>query len=58
MFINGIHSEVMNKSIFYASVTEFARYISNSAVFASKITECGKVIMDNNALEIGITHFA
>jgi len=58
LFINGIHSEVMNKSIFYASVTEFARYISNSAVFASKITECGKVIMDNNALEIGITHFA
>lgn len=57
LYINSIHSEVVNKLKFYTGITEFAKYVSNSKVFASKLIECGDLIMKNNALEIGIEHF-
>ncbi len=57
LFIDSIHSEVINKLKFYSNITEFAKYVSNSKVFASKLIECGDLIMKNNALEIGVTHF-
>lgn len=58
LLMNGIHSEVVNKLRFYTAITEFAKYITNSKVFASKLLECGNLIMKHNALEIGLTHFA
>lgn len=57
LLMNGIHSEVVNKLKFYTSITEFAKYVTNSKVFASKLSECGNLIMANNALEIGFAHF-
>lgn len=57
LYINSIHIEVINKLKFYTSITEFAKYISNSKVFASKLVECGNLIMPNNALKIGFKHF-
>ncbi len=57
LLINHIHSDVMNKIKFYSSITEFAKYVTNSRVFASKLEECGTLIMKNNALEIGSKHF-
>lgn len=57
LYINSIHIEVINKLKFYTSITEFAKYISNSKVFASKLIECGDLIMPNNALKIGFKHF-
>lgn len=57
LLMNGIHSEVVNKLRFYTAITEFAKYVTNSKVFASKLLECGNLIMKNNALEIGLTHF-
>lgn len=58
LLMNSIHIEVVNKLKFYAGITEFAKYVNNSKVFASKLTECGNLIMEHNALEIGFTHFA
>ena len=57
LLMSGIHSEVINKLRFYTGITEFAKYVTNSKVFASKLSECGNLIMDNNALEIGLKHF-
>lgn len=57
LLMNEIHSEVVNKLRFYTGITEFAKYVTNSKVFASKLVECGNLIMKNNALEIGLTHF-
>jgi len=57
LLMNSIHSDVVNKLKFYAGITEFAKYVTNSKVFASKLVECGNLIMENNALEIGFKHF-
>lgn len=57
LLMNSIHSEVVNKLKFYTGITEFAKYVTNSKVFASKLIECGNLIMGNNALEIGFKHF-
>ena len=58
LLMNGIHSQVVNKLRFYTAITEFAKYVTNSKVYASKLLECGNLIMKHNALEIGLTHFA
>ena len=58
LLISQIHSEVIDKIKLYTAITEFAKYITNSKVFASKLRECGTVIMNNNALDIGFKYFA
>lgn len=57
LLMDSIHSEIINKLKFYTSITEFAKYVTNSRIFASKLAEFGTLIMENNALEIGLTHF-
>lgn len=57
LLMNGIHSEVVNKLRFYTAITEFAKYITNSKVFVSKLLECGNLIMKDNAIEVGLKHF-
>ena len=57
LLMNGIHSEVVNKLRFYTGITEFAKYVTNSKVYVSKLSECGNLIMKHNALEIGLKHF-
>lgn len=57
LFMKGIDTKVVNKIKFYTGITEFAKYVSSSKVFASKIQECGKLIMEHNALETGLKHF-
>ena len=54
---NNINTEFINKIKFYTCITEFAKCVTNSKVFASKLKECGTLIMKNNALEIGFKHF-
>ena len=58
LLISYINTEVASDIKFYANITEFAKYITNSKSFASKLIECGTLIMKNNALEIGLEHFA
>ncbi len=43
---------------FYSSVTEFGTYISHSALFTSKLQECGTIVMKHNALKTSLKHFA
>ena len=57
LLMDSIHSEIINKLKFYTSITDFAKYVTNSRIFASKLAEFGTLIMENNALEIGLTHF-
>ena len=55
--MNNINTEFIDKIKFYTNITEFAKCVTNSKVFASKLKECGTLIMKNNALEIGFKHF-
>lgn len=42
---------------FYSSITEFGTYINNSPLFISKLQECGKIVIKNNALKTSLKHF-
>lgn len=42
---------------FYSSITEFGTYINNSALFISKLHECGKIVIKNNALKTSLKHY-
>lgn len=57
LLMNNINTEFIDKIKFYTCITEFAKCVTNSKVFASKLKECGTLIMKNNALEIGFKHF-
>lgn len=57
LLMNNINTEFADKIKFYICITEFAKCVTNSKVFASKLKECGTLIMKNNALEIGFKHF-
>lgn len=57
LLMNNINTEFTDKIKFYTCITEFAKCVTNSKVFASKLKECGTLIMKNNALEIGFKHF-
>lgn len=57
LLMNNINTEFADKIKFYTCITEFAKCVTNSKVFASKLKECGTLIMKNNALEIGFKHF-
>ena len=57
LLLNDIHNEINNKNKFYSGIIEFATIVNDSKVFSSKLKECGKLIIDNNALEIGYKYF-
>ena len=57
LLMNNINTEFIDKIKFYTCITEFAKCVTNSKVFARKLKECGTLIMKNNALEIGFKHF-
>ncbi len=57
LLMNNINTELIDKIKFYTCITEFAKCVTSSKVFASKLIECGTLIMKNNALEIGFKHF-
>ena len=52
-----INTDFENTSLFYISISEFAKLASNSPCFASKLVEYGKVIFKNNAIQNGIKYF-
>ena len=52
-----INTNFENTSLFYVSISEFAKLASNSSCFASKLIEYGKVIFKNNAIQNGIKFF-
>ena len=52
-----INTDFENTSLFYISISEFAKLASNSPCFASKLVEYGKTIFKNNAIQNGIKYF-
>ena len=41
----------------YTLITEFATYVDNSEMFSRKLTECGKVVIKNNAIKTCAKYF-
>lgn len=54
---NGIHTDFEFLDFFYASISEFAKLISNSTLYRAKLDERGKVIFKANAVRNGIKFF-
>lgn len=57
LLIRDINLKIVNKIKFYTIITEFAKYVTNSKIFAGKLNECGNIFVDNNAFKIGLEHF-
>lgn len=57
LIFNNINEKYSNILKFYSSITEFGTYINNSTLFISKLYECGKIVIKNNALKISLSHF-
>lgn len=57
LLMTQINSDLANKLKFFTAITEFAKYITNSKVFASKLRECGNLVMKDHAFEIASKHF-
>ena len=50
-----VNSSLLDKLFF--SLIEFSKYVNNPEMFYSKLKECGKIVIKNNAIEIGYTYF-
>ena len=57
LIFNNINANYKNLVKFYSSITEFGTYINNSSLFISKLQECGKIAIKNNALKTSLKHF-
>ncbi len=57
LIFNNINAKYENLVKFYSSITEFGTYINNSSLFMSKLQECGKIAIKNNALKTSLKHF-
>lgn len=55
--ITNINTEHDNITQLYTLITEFGTYIDNSELFFSKINECGKVVIKNNAIRTCVKFF-
>lgn len=42
----------------YTLITEFGTYVDNSEIFSRKLTECGKVVIKNNAIKTCVKFFS
>ncbi len=57
LVFSDINTDFENTSLFYVSISEFAKLASNSSSFASKLVEYGKTVFKNNAIQNGIKFF-
>lgn len=55
--INDINFDYPNLKKLFSCITEFANFVNNSEVFASKLAESGNLVMRHNAIRTGIKHF-
>ena len=55
---NNIRPNLELTKAFAAFISEFANYVSNSDLFEGKLLERGKIIADNNAIEIVKKYFS
>ena len=52
-----INTSYEHLNVFYASISEFAKFISSSILYKSKLDEHGKLIFKANAIKNGIKYF-
>ena len=45
-------------SLFYNSISEFAKLVSNSSTFSSRLIEYGRPVFKGNAIKCGINYFS
>jgi len=57
LLLVNINLDYQNIAKFYSCITEFACYINNSELFISKLSECGQLVIKNNALKTSLKHF-
>ena len=58
LVFSDINTDFKNISLFYTSISEFAKLASNSSCFYSRLVEYGNVIFKGNAIKNGIKYFA
>lgn len=58
LVLSDINLDNIHITKFYSSITEFATYINNSELFISKLHECGKLVIKNNAIKTSLKHFS
>lgn len=57
LIFNNINANYEHFVKFYSSITEFGTYVNNSLLFISKLQECGKIAIKNNALKTSLKYF-
>ena len=58
LVFSNIDTDFKYLSLFYISISEFAKLVSNSSSLVSRLNEYGKVVIKNNAIQNGIKFFA
>lgn len=54
---SNINTENKNFKQLYTLITEFATYVDNPEIFATKLSECGKIVMKHNAIKTCVKFF-
>jgi len=57
LVLSNINTSYNDISKFYNSIVEFATYINPSNLFIYKLSECGKLVIKNNALQTALKYF-
>lgn len=57
LVFSNIHVNINLLKAFCSSITEFAHFVENADLFESKLLEYGKLVMEDNAIDICIKHF-
>lgn len=58
LILNNIDQENISTLKFCNSIIEFGSFIHHTDLFVSKLYECGKVVIKNNAIETSLKHFS
>lgn len=57
LILDDIHTSYDHILKFYTAITEFGTYINHSMLFVSKLCECGRIVIKNNALKTSLKHY-
>ena len=57
LVLSNIKTDYKNIKIFYNTISEFGKFVSNSNTFKTKLLEHGTSIIKKNAISIGIKYF-
>ena len=58
LIVANININYKNIKIFYNTISEFGKFVSNSSTFKTKLLEHGNIIIKKNAVSIGIKYFS